>query len=72
MGLAQYSVVMSERHWAVLHDGVLEGDFETKEAAFEAAVGAASLAMREGHEVHISVPSRQAGPGTTSGIPAKG
>jgi hypothetical protein len=58
MGLAQYSIVPIERFWAVLHDGTLEGQFETKEAAFEAAVTAASLAMREGHEVHVSAPSR--------------
>lgn len=72
MGLAQYAVVPTERQWTVLHDGVEEGDFATKEAAFEAAVTAASLAMREGHEVHVSVPSRDVVPGTTTGIPPKG
>ena len=72
MGLAQYSVIYNENRWAVLHDGVPEGDFATKEAAFESAVAAASLAMREGHEVHVSVPSRDAGPGTRTGIAAKG
>lgn len=72
MGLAQYAVVAHEHRWSVLHDGNLEGDFETKEAAFEAAVVAASLAMREGHEVHVSAPSRDVATGTTTGISAKG
>jgi hypothetical protein len=72
MGLAQYSVVPIENaNWAVLHDGNREGRFATKEAAFEAAVMAGSLAMREGHEVQISVPSREVA-GTTTGVPAKG
>ena len=70
MGLAQYSIVPVEESWAVLHDGTLEGHSDTKEAAFEAAVMAASLAMREGHEVHVSVPSRAAATGTTTGIRA--
>ena len=39
----------------------------TKEAAFEAAVAAASLAIREGHEVHISVPGRTSGNQTALG-----
>ena len=72
MGLAQYSVVrIDHASWAVRHDGNLEGQFATKEAAFEAAVMAASLAMREGHEVQISAPSRESA-GTTTGIRAKG
>lgn len=39
----------------VLHDGKADNEYATKEAAFEAVVGAASAAIREGHEVHISV-----------------
>jgi hypothetical protein len=42
---------------AVSHDGQAEGEYATKEAAFEAAVAAASLAIKQGHEVSISVPS---------------
>lgn len=71
MGLATYAVIDHTSKWVVLHDGEPEGDFATKEAAFEAAVAAASLAVREGHEVHVSVPGREAGEGTL-GIPAKG
>jgi len=42
-------------------------DYETKEAAFEAAVAAASLAIRQGHEVHLSIPGRDAGNKTALG-----
>jgi hypothetical protein len=40
--------------WSILHDGNAEGEYATKEAAFESAVAAASLAIREGHEVKLS------------------
>ena len=67
MGLATYSVVSTGKTWSVLHDGDLEGDFITKESAFEAAVAAASLAIREGHEVHVSAPGRDEGNKTALG-----
>ncbi|ACI94586.1 conserved hypothetical protein [Afipia carboxidovorans OM5] len=56
MGLANYAVTQVDNKWGILHDGNIEGDYETKEAAFESAVAAASLAIREGHEVHVSAP----------------
>ncbi|WGR92513.1 hypothetical protein MTX26_20915 [Bradyrhizobium sp. ISRA443] len=59
MGLAQYAVVPVHGEWGVLHDGNLNGGYATKEAAFESAAAAASLAIREGHEVHVSVPARE-------------
>src|SRR5262245_32151811 len=58
MGLAQYAIVPLRDQWGVLHDGDVNSEYATKEAAFEAAVSAASLAMRQGHEVHVSVPAR--------------
>ena len=58
MGLAQYAIIPVRDQWSVLHDGDVNGEYATKEAAFEAAVAAASLAMRQGHEVHVSVPAR--------------
>ena len=61
MGLAQYAIVPLRDQWGVLHDGDVNGKYATKEAAFEAAVSAASLAMRQGHEVHVSVPARDEG-----------
>jgi hypothetical protein len=67
MGLAQYAVIAHGKGWSVLHDGNVENEFATKEAAFEAAVAAASLAIREGDEVQISVPDRSAGNKTALG-----
>jgi hypothetical protein len=67
MGLANYAVMEHGGRWVILHDGEAEGDFETKEAAFESAVSAASLAVRQGHEVHVSVPGREVGDGTALG-----
>jgi hypothetical protein len=67
MGIAQYAIVAVGDRWGVLHDGNVEGDFTTKESAFESAVGAASLAIRQGHETHVSVPGREAGNGITPG-----
>ena len=63
MGLAQYAVVAVQDEWGVLHDGDVKGTYATKESAFESAVAAASLAMRQGHEVHLSVPGRDQGRG---------
>jgi hypothetical protein len=58
MGLAQYAIVPVRGQWGVLHDGEVNGEYATKEAAFESAVAAASTAMRQGHEVHVSAPAR--------------
>jgi hypothetical protein len=66
MGLAAYDVIESGANWGVRHDGNVEGTFETK-AAFEAAVAAASLAIRQGHEVRVTAPSRDAGNKTALG-----
>ncbi|ABE64819.1 hypothetical protein Nham_4196 (plasmid) [Nitrobacter hamburgensis X14] len=67
MGLAQYAVVVRGQGWTILYDGDATNDYATKEAAFEAAVATASLAIREGHEIHISVPGRSAGNRTALG-----
>jgi hypothetical protein len=61
MGLAQYAIVPVRNEWGVLHDGDVKNTYATKEAAFESAVAAASLALREGHEVQVSVPGRETG-----------
>ena len=58
MGLAAYDIVGDNAEWRVKHDGKAENVYETKEAAFEAAVAAASLALRQGHEVRVTVPGR--------------
>ena len=51
MGIAKYEIFGTEGSWRVRHDGKAENEFATKEAAFEAAIAAASLAIRQGHEV---------------------
>ena len=63
MGLASYEIVGGAGEWRVRHDGKSENVYETKEAAFEAAMAAASLALRQGHEVRIAAP----GQGTATG-----
>jgi hypothetical protein len=63
MGLAAYEIVGSAGEWRVSHDGKAENVYETKESAFEAAVAAASLALRQGHEVRVTAPGR----GTATG-----
>ena len=56
-----YRVVRQGKSWAVDHDGRLEGDYATKEAAFEAIVAAASNAIKDGNGIAIKVPQREAG-----------
>ena len=65
MGLASYEIVGDAGEWRVSHDGKAENVYETKEAAFEAAVAAASLALRQGHEVRVTVPGRSTATGAT-------
>jgi hypothetical protein len=47
MGIASYEIVGSGGIWRVKHDGEPIGRYQTKEAAFEAAVAAASLAVKD-------------------------
>jgi len=58
MGIASYRIVSYQSGWGVEHDGATIGPYETKEAAFEASVAAASLAMREGHSIEVTAPAR--------------
>jgi hypothetical protein len=57
MGMAAYEIVGESNAWRVQHDGNAENVYETKEAAFEAAVAAASIALRQGHEVRVTAPA---------------
>jgi len=66
MGIAKYEIFGTEGEWRVRHDGKAENEYSTKEAAFEAVIAAASLALREG-EVVVNAPASQA----TTGAPAK-
>ena len=67
MGIATYAIISQGDNWGVLHDGNVEGSFSTKESAFEAAIAAASLAIKQGHEVHVSAPGRDEGNKTATG-----
>ena len=62
MGNAAYRITPYQGGWGVQHDGSTKGPYETKEAAFEATVMAASNALREGHAIEISAPGREAEP----------
>lgn len=55
MGQAIYNVVPYQDGWGVDHDGTIVGPYETREAAYEATVAAGSIALKEGHELLISV-----------------
>lgn len=67
MGLANYKIFGRPGEWHVEHDGKVANTYETKESAFEAAAAAASLAIREGHEIMITAPGSDEGRQTTTG-----
>jgi len=50
IGLAIYEIVGAAGEWRVRHDGQAKNE----ESTFEADVAAASLALRQGHEVRIA------------------
>jgi len=66
MGLASYEIFGTAGAWRVRHDGRAENVYETKESAFEAAVAAASLALRQGHEVRVSAPGSEISTGAAN------
>ena len=53
----------------MLHDGQANNEYATKEASFEAAVAAASLAIRQGLDFRVSVPGHEAGNEAALGTP---
>ena len=59
MGMASYRIFGLPGDWHVEHDGKAENTYATKESAFEAAAAAASLALRQGHEVMITAPGSE-------------
>lgn len=61
MGMARYAIIGQKGDWHVEHYGKVAHTYATKEAAFDAAVAAASLAMREGHQIAIT-------PGSAEGV----
>jgi hypothetical protein len=69
MGEASYHAVRKGKTWGIDRDGNVEGDYATKEAAFEAAFAAASNAIKDGMGVTISVPKRAPGESAVGGRP---
>ncbi len=69
MAMESYTVIREGTTWRVDHGGILEGDYATKEAAFEAAAAAASNAIKGGHGIAISVPERAPGESAIGGKP---
>ena len=65
MGFANYKIFGRLVEWHVEHDGKVANTFVTKESAFEAAAAAASIAMREGHEIMITAPGSDGDQPTT-------
>jgi hypothetical protein len=56
--MEQYNVVCRGNNWCIEHNAETEGNYSTKEAAFEAIAFAASNAIKNGLGVSISVPQR--------------
>ena len=61
MSTETYKIMRNGKSWAVNHDGVFEGDYATKEAAFESAAVAASNAIKDGVGITITVEPRAQG-----------
>jgi hypothetical protein len=59
-------IVGNAGEWRISHDGKAPNVYETKESAFEAAVATASLALRQGHEVRITVPGGETASGAAN------
>jgi hypothetical protein len=55
MGVAHYGIVPVGNYGASSRTED-QREYSTKESAFESATAAASMAIHQGHEVHISVP----------------
>lgn len=66
MALASYEIIGGSGEWRVKHDGKAENVYQTKESAFEAAIAAASLALRQGHEVRILAPGHSTATGAAN------
>ena len=56
MANATYKVIPHEGGWGVDHQGRVAGPFASKEAALEAALGPAMNAIKEGHDVSLTIP----------------
>jgi hypothetical protein len=69
MNTETYNIVRNGKSWTVNHNGVLEGEYATKEAAFESAAAAASNAIKDGVGIAITVEPRKSGETAIGGKP---
>ena len=60
MAPALYKVTPTEGGWSVHHDEEASAAYELLESAFEAACAAASVALKQGQDVTITVEQRRA------------
>ncbi len=56
-----YNIIRDGQGWTINHDGRREGNYASKESAFESAVAAASNALKDGVGVMITVEPREPG-----------
>jgi hypothetical protein len=61
MKSADYRIGHRPNGWGVEHDGKVSGTYDTREAAFEAAIGPASNAIKLGYAVSITVEGPETG-----------
>ena len=67
MNEESYAIVRKGERWTIDHSGAYEGEYETKEAAFEAIYAAASNAIKDGCGVKIAIPQRASGEAAVGG-----
>ena len=74
MATVAYRVTKFGDAWPVLRNGLETMDYQTQEAAFEAAVLSASGDLRSGHSVRIEIVAAtdSAGARTGGGVPMTG
>ena len=60
MSEARYDIIRESSGWIIRHDRETSEPYELPEAAFEAAVAAASLSVRNRHDVIVSLVHEQA------------
>lgn len=63
MEKAVYRVVRDGERWVIEHDSEKAGPYETKQAAFEAAVLTAGASLSNGHEIELTVEGGEGGLG---------